>query len=93
VPVGSGNPTAIFTPTQSSAGQPVVFDASASTAAPDASIASYSWSFPGSSLAVPSNLSSVQETVTYAAGTYTATLTVTDSKGRKGISQQVVTVK
>jgi hypothetical protein len=61
------------------AGQSVFFDGSGSSD-PDGTISSYSWTFPGgspsaSSLATPGN-------VTYSsAGSFTATLTVTDNAG------------
>src|SRR5690349_2167952 len=62
------------------AGQSVFFDGSASSD-PDGTISAYSWTFPGgnpstSSLATPGN-------VTYnSAGSFSATLTVTDNAGR-----------
>ncbi|HEX4345009.1 MAG TPA: PKD domain-containing protein [Solirubrobacteraceae bacterium] len=70
-------PVAAFTATPRPAGQATTFDASASSD-PDGSIARYDWSFgDGTALAdggpKPSHV--------YAAGTWTATLTVTDADG------------
>lgn len=72
-------PTASFTDTPATAGSPSTFNASASTASPEQSVASYDWSF-GDGTSVQSASPTVSHT--YAtAGPYTVTLTVTDTAG------------
>ncbi|MGH2864126.1 MAG: beta-propeller fold lactonase family protein [Solirubrobacteraceae bacterium] len=72
-------PTASFTDTPVAAGSPSTFNASASTASPGQSVASYDWSF-GDGTSVQSTSPTVSHSYAKAA-TYTATLTVTDSAG------------
>lgn len=72
-------PTASFTDTPATAGSPSTFDASASTASPEQSVVEYDWSF-GDGTSAQSALPTISHT--YAtAGSYTVTLTVTDSAG------------
>ncbi len=102
VTVGSGNPTASFTMSP----QPpvttvtvITFDASASTAAPGATIASYTWSFGDGTGSGPNASPTVDKGPATTAGaypgpgTYSVTLTVTDSLGRSGITSQTVKVE
>jgi len=71
-------------------GSAVTFDASAST--DDKGIASYSWDFDASN-GITSEASTVSATKTYAAvGTYTVTLTVTDTIGQKSTDTLQVVV-
>jgi PKD repeat protein len=96
ITVGNGNPTADFTfnPSAPRSGQQVIFDASASQAAPGRSIVSYSWSFGDGG-------SGTGQTVTHtfnlpagstAAQTFNVLLTVTDSAGRTNSITKAVTV-
>jgi 6-phosphogluconolactonase (cycloisomerase 2 family) len=72
-------PTASFTDTPATAGSPSTFDASASTASPEESVAEYDWSF-GDGTSAQSTSPTISHT--YAtAGPYTVALTVTDSAG------------
>lgn len=72
-------PTASFTATAASAGQPSTFNGSASTASAGQTVATYLWSF-GDGTHTTSTTATVKHT--YAkAGTYKATLTVTDNAG------------
>jgi DNA-binding beta-propeller fold protein YncE len=72
-------PTASFTDTPATAGSPSTFNASASTASPEQSVASYDWNF-GDGTSAQSASPTVSHT--YAtAGPYTVTLTVTDTSG------------
>jgi PKD repeat protein len=87
VTVGSttGIPKANFSFTPASpvaAGTTVTFDASSSTAPNGATIVSYSWNFGDSSALVNGSSSTATHTYT-TPGTYTITLTVTDSTGRQ----------
>jgi PKD repeat protein len=92
VTAGDESPTAAFSITSATptVGQPVAFDASASKD-PDGRISNYAWSFgdgsPSGTGATPSH--------TYAtSGTYTVTLTVTDSAGLvASVSHSVVVGK
>ncbi|MCR8670842.1 PKD domain-containing protein [Agrococcus sp. HG114] len=87
--IGTGQtpPTASFTTSVDALRASV--DASGSTAASGASIASYSWSWGDGTAAG----AGVTATHTYAAaGTYSVTLTVTDSRGVTGSTTQPVTV-
>lgn len=91
VAVSLGPPTAsfVFSPTSPGTNQDVFFNASASTAAPGRSIASYAWEFgdgtsPGSGV-----------TPTHAynrSGTFTVSLLVTDNTGQQGSTSRTVTV-
>ncbi|MBN9155506.1 MAG: PKD domain-containing protein [Microbacterium sp.] len=73
--VGTGTPTAAFTPSGSNLNWS--FDASASTAPSGRTISSYAWNFGDGQTGT-----GVQPTHAYAAGgTYTVSLTVTDSAG------------
>lgn len=90
--VGPGsNPTATFVmspPSNPNIGQAISFNASASTATPGHTIASYSWDFGDGSSA-----GGVTTTHAYAvAGTYTVILTVSDDAGRTATATQPVTV-
>jgi PKD repeat protein len=92
VPVGVGaNPTAAFaiSPTDPVPGQPVHFNATASTAPPGRQIVSWEWDFGDGTSG-----SGVRVTRTYpVSGTYTVTLVVTDDGGRRGVISQQVPVK
>ena len=81
-------PTALFTvPGAAVAGSPITFSGSGSD--PDGGISGYSWSFGDSSAAATG--ASVSHT--YAnPGSYTATLTVTDSSGQTATASRVVAV-
>jgi PKD repeat protein len=86
VAVTDGSPTADFTfsPSAPTAGSAVTFDASTSKAAAGRTITAYSWSFGGSG----STISHTFPT----SGTFTVTLTVTDSAGKTGTTTKTVTV-
>jgi len=77
-----------FSPTAPTDSQPVLFDASSSTAANGNAIASYSWDFgdgrSGSGKLVSHAFSTAR--------TYVVTLTVADALGRTGQAAQTVTV-
>jgi PKD repeat protein len=90
VPVGTGAPTAIFTAAVTGI-HTMTFDASASTAQGGATITQYQWSFGDGSFGGPSAAPSISHTFV-AAGTYTVTVSVTDSLGRTGIFASAVTV-
>jgi PKD repeat protein len=77
-------PNAAFTanPISGTAPLDVSFDASSSSAV-GATITSYAWSFGGSGAII---------THTFAAGTYTVVLTVTDSRGQTDIATTTITV-
>jgi PKD repeat protein len=88
--VAGGSPTAVFTfsPTTPGVNQNVNFNASASTAGPGHTIASYSWNFgDGGTAALVTTTHAFA-----AAGTYVVTLTVTDDIGQKGTITQNVNV-
>lgn len=88
--IGSGNPSAAFTAAVV-VGHTMTFDGSASVAVGSATIASYAWAFGDGQFAGPSASSTV--THPYAiAGSYSVTLTVTDSLGRIGRVTTSVTV-
>lgn len=90
--VGNGDPIASFivNPSSPTHGSPAVFDGSSSTAASGRTITSYAWTFgDGSSSSGPSATTSH----TYAAaGTFSVTLTVTDSAGRTSSTTLNITV-
>lgn len=85
------NPTASFTvsPTDPKPGTTVNFNASASTAPFGRTIVSYDWNFGDGGTASGVNASHVFA----AEGTFTVTLTVTDSTGRRGIRSVTLNVK
>jgi PKD repeat protein len=91
VAVGAvANPSADFavSPTAPAVNQNVFFDASASQAAPGRSISRYDWTFGDGSEG-----GGVNESHRYTrTGTFSVTLTVTDSAGRTGTSTKTVTV-
>jgi methionine-rich copper-binding protein CopC len=72
-------PTAAFTDTTASAGSASGFDGSASTASPGQSVARYDWSFGDGMTA--QNAGPTPSHTYSAPGTYTVSLTVTDSAG------------
>ena len=96
VPAGAnipGGPTATFKVTPAEAGErfafsDVLFDASESRAGLGAAILGYEWSFGDGSKAT-----GVTTAHKFAAGTYTVTLTVTDSNGLSAASSQIVQVQ
>ncbi len=90
VPVGTGAPTANFTAAVTGI-HTMTFDASASTAQGGATVTQYQWSFGDGSFGGPSAAPSISHTFV-AAGTYTVTVTVTDSLGRTGIFSSAVSV-
>jgi len=88
VGTGSPVPTITFSPTTPVHGTPVQFSSAGTTTFGGATITSYSWSFGDGHAASVSNPSN-----TYAAsGTYTVTLTVTDSLGRTGTVTVTISV-
>jgi PKD repeat protein len=88
--VGTGNPTATFTASNTS-GHTMLFDASGTTAAVGATIAQYQWSFGDGTFGGPSTTPTI--THTYGgAGAVTVRLTVTDSLGRTATFSLAVTV-
>lgn len=80
--------TFAFTPESPIAFSDVLFDASASTAGVGSAIMSYNWSFGDGSTG-----SGVNVAHRYSAGTFTATLTVTDSNGLTHSTSQIVNVQ
>jgi YVTN family beta-propeller protein len=72
-------PTAVFSATGASAGQPASFDGSGSSD-PDGTVADYAWDF-GDGTPVVHTASPMTNHTYNAAGHYTATLTVTDNEG------------
>jgi PKD repeat protein len=85
-PAGKPNAAPIASASASCTGLSCTFNGSASTD-PDGSVTAYSWAFGDGATA-----SGVTASHTYAAGTYTATLTVTDDKGAVGSTTKSVTV-
>lgn len=87
ITVGSGNPTATFTIAKAGALQ-IIADGTSSTAAPGATITSWAWLWGDGGFS-----SGTVASHSYAVpGTYTVTLTVTDSVGRTGRATQNITV-
>lgn len=87
---GTGNqaPTARANgPYTGTVGQPIAFSSSGSSDA-DGTIASYAWTFGDGTTSTQANPSKTYQS----AGTYTATLTVTDDKGATGTGSATVTV-
>ena len=84
-----GGPTSTFTfnPPQPSAHSDVLFDASQSAAGIGAIITTYSWNFGDGTTAT-----GVRVTHQFAQGSYTVTLTTTDSNGLSSSSSQLVQV-
>jgi PKD repeat protein len=72
-------PTAAFTATPAPAGSQTGFDASASSASPGQTLASYHWDFGDGSTQTTSSATTTHAYAT--AGNHTATLTVTDDAG------------
>jgi len=89
--VGTGAPLATFAASPAAGVHTMTFDASGSTALGGATITSYQWSFGDGAFAGPSGSPTVSHSFP-AAGTFTVTLTVTDSLGRTGIFSASVTV-
>jgi PKD domain/RTX calcium-binding nonapeptide repeat (4 copies)/WD40-like Beta Propeller Repeat len=87
-PAPPAGPTAAFTATPTSGNAPLAVSFDGSASAPNATIVSYSWVFGDGQSG-----SGAQISHTYtAAGTFTATLTVTDNVGATGQSSQTITV-
>ena len=96
VTVGSSvtAPVAVFTvaPTSPTAGVQATFVGTSSTVGAGATIVNYTWN-SGDGQVLDSGTTATQ-TVTYsAAGTYVATLTVTDSLGRQAVKSVTVVVQ
>lgn len=81
-------PAFTVTPVQATDSQPVLFDASTSTAAAGNGIVSYSWNFGDGGRGSGMTASHAFET----AGTYVVTLTVTDVAGRTAQKSQSVSI-
>jgi PKD repeat protein len=77
-----------FSPSSPNDSQPVLFDASGSSAANGNAIASYSWNFGDGGSASGKLVSHAFRS----GGTYVVTLTVSDSLGRTGQAAQTITV-
>jgi PKD repeat protein len=92
VTVGAGQqPTANFTvsPSQVTAGQPLFFDGTVSTAPPGRTIARYVWNFGDNTIE-----EGPRPQHTYGrAGTYTVVLTVTDSGGATNSTTKTVSIQ
>jgi PKD repeat protein len=87
---GVANPTASFelSPTAPGVNQQVFFDANASQASPGRTISRYDWNFGDGYFG-----NGVTESHRFArAGSFTITLTVTDSAGRTGTASKTLTV-
>jgi PKD repeat protein len=90
--VGSGTGADFtFSPSAPKAPATVSFNASNSSApTPGATITDYSWNFGNGSTAFGSSAN--QTTIYTAAGTFTVTLTITDSTGRTAVTSKQITV-
>jgi PKD repeat protein len=86
-------PSFTFSPVNPTAGANVFFDSSASAVGPGRSIQSYAWNF-GDPTSGASNISSSSSPnhAFATAGSYTVTLTITDSAGRTNSTTRTVTV-
>jgi len=94
VAVGAGaKPTAafVFSPTPVVANVDTFFDASASTAAPGHTIASYSWNW-GDGDPISTRSTPIEAHDFGAAGTYIVVLTVTDEAGQQATTTQSIAV-
>jgi PKD repeat protein len=93
ITVGNGNPTADFTfnPSAPRSGQSVVFDASATQAAPGRSIVSYSWAFGDGGSGTGQTVAHTY-TVSGTPQTFNVLLTVTDSSGKTNSVTKSITV-
>jgi PKD repeat protein len=93
ITVGNGNPLPDFTfnPSAPRSGQQVIFDASATQAAPGRTIVSYSWSFGNGNSGTGQTV-----TTTFTTGatptTYNVLLTVTDSAGKTASITKPITI-
>lgn len=93
VAVGGGAavlPTAsfVFSPENPLPGQTIFFNATASTAGPGRTLASYRWDFGSGREGTGVTISKGYDT----AGAYVVTLTVTDDRGQQGVVSRTVTV-
>jgi PKD repeat protein len=90
--IGTGNPTAAFVAAVTNAGtHTVTLDGSGSVAIGTATIASYQWAFGDGTFAGPNSTPTVVKSYG-GAGSFSVTLTVTDSLGRIGRVTVSVTV-
>jgi len=79
----------VFSPTDPKAGQDVFFNAAGSTASPGRSVVDYAWDFGDGSVGTGPTTRHVFN----GAASYTVTLTVADSAGRKGVASKAVQVQ
>lgn len=94
VTVATGNPVPLFTvsPTQPTHGIAATFDASGTTLFSGATVKSYNWEWGDGKQATSTPTNPTTHTFDNA-GTYTVTLTVTDSLDRQGVFSRTVTVQ
>ena len=92
ITVSGDSPTAAFTSAQTvpASAHTIIFDASSSQAIPGRTITSYQWSFGDGFTGTGQ---SVTHPYSAGPGTYTVTLTVTDSAGKTGRASSQVTVQ
>lgn len=92
--IGPVAPVANFTvaPTSPTVGQNVTFNASSSTVGAGATISQYAWDFGDGSATVTTSSASTTKAFA-AAGTYSVTLTITDSLGRQATRSSTVVVQ
>ena len=90
---GTVSPTADFTssPSPSTAGSAVAFNASLSQPSTGATIVSYQWDFGDGSAPITTGTPNTSKTYAVAGG-YTVTLTVTDSTGASASTSKTQTV-